>query len=270
MTDALIRAEGLALAYGRNQVLSGVDLEVKPGEIVTLIGPNGAGKSTLVKVLLGLIRPDRGRVARKEHLQIGYLPQKFLLEPILPLSVARFMTLTARHSKEAVEESLEETGAGLLIDAPVHALSGGELQRVLLARAILGRPDLLVLDEPVQGVDFTGEAALYDLIGRIRRTRGCGVLMISHDLHLVMGATDRVICLNQHVCCAGAPHAVSRHPEYLKLFGLPEGDSFAAYVHHHDHRHDADGHVIKGASPSAAGDASTGDGSPCKGCVHDH
>jgi zinc transport system ATP-binding protein len=225
-------------------VLADVGLAVGVNEIVTVIGPNGAGKTTLVKVILGLLQPDTGTVWRRPGLSVGYVPQRLAIDPILPLTVARLMTLTVRKSRDAVIAALAETGVAGLVDAAVSTLSGGELQRVMLARALIRNPDLLVLDEPVQGVDFAGEAALYDLIAKIRRRHGCGVLMVSHDLHVVMAATDRVLCLNHHVCCAGAPDAVSRHPEYLRLFGRELARTFAMYEHHHDHLHGISGEVV--------------------------
>lgn len=249
---ALLAGEGIDVAFGGNPVLAGVDVEVAADEIVTLIGPNGAGKTTLVRVLLGLLRPDGGTVSRRQGLRIGYLPQRLPVDPVLPLTVARLMTLTVRRSRDAVLSALTETGVAHLIDAPVQALSGGEFQRALLARALVRDPELLVLDEPVQGVDFAGEAALYRLIGDIRRRRGCGVLMVSHDLHVVMAATDRVICLDRHVCCDGAPETIGRHPEYARLFGPDAARAYAVYAHHHDHAHALSGEVVEAAAGGAA------------------
>ena len=186
----------------------------------------------------------RGTVTRQPGLRIGYLPQRLPVDPVLPLTVARLMTLTVRRSRDAVRSALTETGVAHLIDAPVQALSGGEFQRVLLARALVRDPALLVLDEPVQGVDFAGEAALYELIGEIRRKRGCGILMVSHDLHVVMAATDRIICLNRHVCCDGTAETVGRHPEYIRLFGARAAQALAVYTHHHDHAHTIAGGVV--------------------------
>ncbi len=258
----LIRAAGIELSIGGRRILDRVDLTVGRGEIVTLIGPNGAGKSSLVRVLLGLIRPDKGIVVRQPGLSVGYLPQKLALDPVLPMRVARLMTLTSRRTRQQVEAALAETGVPHLIDAQAQTLSGGELQRVLLARALLRDPDLLVLDEPVQGVDFTGQAELYALIGEIRERHGCGILMVSHDLHLVMAATDHVFCLNRHLCCAGTPHAVARDPEYLRLFGPRAAQSFAVYEHGHDHAHDVSGAVV----PIADGEAHV----HSDACSHDH
>jgi zinc transport system ATP-binding protein len=241
----LLRLSDIHLRIGRTEVLSHVDLTVGHGEIVTLIGPNGAGKTTLIRIALGLLRPDHGRVERDPGLRIGYMPQKFQLDETLPLTARRFLSLSPGASGDDVRRSADEVGVGHLLDHPLSGLSGGEVQRTLLARALLRRPDLLVLDEPVRGVDVGGQLELYDLIARLRHSRGCGVLMVSHDLHLVMAATDRVICLNRHVCCAGKPEAVSAHPEYLALFGALPAERIAVYSHHHDHRHDLHGEVVE-------------------------
>jgi zinc transport system ATP-binding protein len=242
--ETLIAAEGILLRYGGQILLHDVGFSVRAGEIVTVIGPNGAGKTTLLRILLGVVKPDAGTLRRRDGLRIGYLPQRLPIDPVLPLGVARLMTLTVRRPRRAVEAALAETGVGHLVDAAVQTLSGGELQRVLLARALLVEPDLLVLDEPVQGVDFAGEAALYELIGALRHRRGCGVLMVSHDLHVVMAAADRIICLNRHVCCAGTAEAVGRHPEYIRMFGARAAQALAVYTHHHDHAHTMAGGVV--------------------------
>ena len=246
MSDALIRLDGVGVRFAGQDVLQGVSLAVRPGEIVTLIGPNGAGKTTLVRTVLGLLRPDRGEVWRKPRLRIGYMPQKLQVDPTLPLSVLRFLRLVPRVDRARALAALGEVGAQSVIDSPLQRISGGELQRVLLARALLRRPELLVLDEPVQGVDVAGQAELYRLIGRLRQRYGCGVLMVSHDLHLVMSATDQVVCLNRHVCCSGHPEQVSGDPAFLELFG---GDArgLAVYHHRHDHAHDLQGGVVRPA-----------------------
>ena len=228
---------------GGRWLLHEVDIAVASREVVTLIGPNGAGKTTLVRVLLGLMEVDRGTVHRSASLSVGYVPQRIHFDFTLPLSVGRLMTLTARRSDAAVREALEETAVGHLVSARVAELSGGELQRVLLARALIRMPNLLVLDEPVQGVDYTGEANLYELIAGIVERRGCGVLLVSHDLHLVMAATDRVVCLNRHVCCTGVPQEVVGHDEFRRLFGLRAATGAAIYRHIHDHVHDLTGEV---------------------------
>jgi zinc transport system ATP-binding protein len=241
---ALIHARGVDKRFGRRTVLAGVDIAVRAAEIVTLIGPNGAGKTTLLRVLLGLVTPDRGTVERKPGLRIGYMPQRVVIDDLLPLPVRRFLELGRPAGRNAIQAALDEVKAAHVIDLPVHAISGGELRRVLLARALLREPELLVLDEPVQGVDVIGQGDLFRLILAIRDRRRCGVLMVSHDLHLVMAATDTVLCLNGHVCCTGRPDAVSRHPEYIALFGAREADALALYTHHHDHVHDEEGRVV--------------------------
>ena len=239
----LIAAHSLSRSFGRQTVLDDVDIAIHSGEIVTLIGPNGSGKTTLVRILLGLIPPSSGHVTRKPGLSIGYVPQRMSVDPTLPLTVRRFLTLTRRFPDRRLRDALEEVDCGDLIGSSVHTLSGGELRRVMLARALLMEPQLLVLDEPMQGVDFTGQMALYHLLGQVRDRHGCGVFLVSHDLHLVMASTDRVICLNHHVCCAGAPETVSRHPEYQQLFGRMAED-IAIYRHEHDHAHGHAGEIV--------------------------
>lgn len=242
-TPPLLRAEGLGVRYGGRAVLDGVDLVVRPGEIVTLIGPNGAGKSTLVKALLGLVPLSGGRIERRPGLSVGYMPQRLAVDPTLPLTVRRFLTLWGKATEAELRGALAEVGAAHVLGSAVQSLSGGELQRVLLARALLRKPDLLVLDEPVQAVDVHGQAALFELIDTIRRRHGCGVLLVSHDLHLVMARTDTVICLNRHVCCQGKPEEVGRHPDYVALFGR-HAEALALYHHSHDHAHADDGCVV--------------------------
>jgi zinc transport system ATP-binding protein len=228
----LISLRNVSLTLGATPVLDAVDLTVRHGEIVTLIGPNGAGKTTLLRVALGLLRPDEGEAAREPRLRIGYMPQRLTVEPSLPLTVRRFLSLAAPDAAHRALPVLERVGAARTFGTPIQSVSGGEMQRVLLARALLRDPDLLVLDEPTQGVDLGGQEELFALITGIRDERGCGVLMVSHDLHLVMGSTDRVVCLNHSVCCTGAPHAVSDDPAYRRLFPsrLP---GLAMYTHRH-------------------------------------
>ncbi|RCS24004.1 metal ABC transporter ATP-binding protein [Phyllobacterium salinisoli] len=220
-----------------------IDLQLRRGEIVTLIGPNGSGKSTTAKMAIKVLKPDEGQVIHAPGLRIGYVPQKLAIDWTLPLSVERLITLTSPQKKQDIEHALEAVGIPHLAKAEMRHLSGGEFQRALLARAMVRKPDILVLDEPVQGVDFIGEAALYELIEKLRDTSHCGVLLISHDLHLVMAATDRVICLNGHICCSGTPKDVAASKEYAKLFGPRASGPLAIYEHHHDHTHLPDGRV---------------------------
>ena len=245
--ESLIEAKEISINYGNKTILSSVSLRVRNGEIVTLIGPNGAGKTTIVRVVLGLITPNKGSVTRRPNLVIGYMPQRLNIDQTLPLSVSRFLSLgigRKKHSKNNQEKVLEEVGVTKILNTPIQFVSGGEFQRILLARALLRNPDLLVLDEPSQGIDVSGQAELYKLITQIRNHRNCGVLMVSHDLHLVMAETDEVICLNQHVCCAGHPETVANDPNYIQLFGKQVAETLAVYQHHHDHNHDASGNVV--------------------------
>ena len=241
----LLKGTGLNFIRRQRSILSDVDISIAPAEIVTLIGPNGAGKSTLTRLLLGLEKADSGTVERAPHLCIGYLPQRFPVDLTLPLTVLRMLRLGAGVQSSKALRYLEEVGARHLAQTMMQELSGGELQRIMLARALLREPDLLVLDEPTQGVDFTGKLDLYELITGLRESRGCGILLISHDLHLVMASTDHVICLNNHICCAGHPEIVSQNPQYLALFGRRGVDHLALYAHSHDHRHDLHGEVIE-------------------------
>lgn len=244
--EIIAEMRGAGVRRDGRWLVEGVDLSIRRGEIVTLIGPNGSGKSTTAKLLTGVLKPDAGMVSRVEGLRVGYVPQKLSIDWTLPLSVRRLMTLTGRHSGKDVDAALEAVGIRHLAGAEVQHLSGGEFQRALMARAMVRRPDLLVLDEPVQGVDFSGEVALYELIKAIRDETHCGVLLISHDLHVVMAETDTVLCLNGHVCCRGTPDSVARSPEYLKLFGSRAASTLAIYQHHHDHTHLPDGSVEGG------------------------
>jgi zinc transport system ATP-binding protein len=245
----LVSAEDITVEFRGKLALDHVTIAVRHSEIVTLIGPNGAGKTTLVRTLLGLEPPASGRVYRQKGLRVGYVPQRFPIGPIIPLSVRRFMTLNAPGAGGFALECLEETGAAALIGAQMNDLSGGEFQRVLLARALARNPQLLVLDEPAQAVDFAGAAMLYDLISSIRKRRGCGILLVSHDLHVVLGASDRVVCLNRHICCEGVPQTVAGHPEYVRLFGRDASVSLGLYQHSHDHTHTLSGDVAREERP---------------------
>lgn len=234
--SALVTLDNVAVSFGQRRVLKNISLSLEAGQILTLLGPNGAGKSTLVRVVLGLIAPDQGIIKRSKNLRIGYVPQKLQLDGTLPLPVSRFMRLRPGVKRADIAPALARVHAGHLIDAPLQKLSGGETQRVLLARALLNHPQLLVLDEPTQGVDVNGQLALYDLINQLRNELNCSVLMVSHDLHLVMAKTDQVLCLNHHICCSGTPDIVSNHPEFISMFGPQGAKQIGFYRHHHGHK----------------------------------
>jgi len=242
MLEPLIRAEGLAYRDGARKILDGVDIDIGAREIVTIVGPNGSGKTTLLRLLIGALRPSAGDIRTHRSLVIGYTPQRLALDRSMPLTVDRFLALGGAASATRREKLLETVGVPCLGKAQLIDLSGGETQRVLLARALLRSPNLLVLDEPTQGLDQPGEAAFYRLIESVRNDSGCAVLMVSHDLHVVMSAADRVVCLNGHICCQGAPTLVKDHPEYRRLFGLGTEGALALYRHEHDHHHHHDHH----------------------------
>jgi zinc transport system ATP-binding protein len=239
--ELLLRADNVSYSQGGRLILDNISFELRRGEITTIIGPNGAGKSTLTNIVNGLIDRYNGVIERSPDLRIGYLPQKVYVNTLMPLSVERLLRLTRKSSDEEIDHALTQSEVGYLRRRQVGSLSEGELKRVLLARTTLGKPDLLVLDEPTAGVDVSGEIRMYQLIGELRDELQCAVLLVSHDLHLVMSQTDQVLCLNQHLCCSGLPESVSRHPEYLALFGPQASESIAVYAHHHDHEHDVAG-----------------------------
>jgi zinc transport system ATP-binding protein len=239
---SLIAARGLDVRYGGVTALANVDVAIEPGEIVTIVGPNGSGKSTLVRALLGVVRPSSGQITRRPGLRIGYVPQKLAVDARMPLTVRRFLSLPERRGRSETASMLAHVGVEGLETRQMTALSGGQFQRVLLARALLADPDLLILDEATQGLDQPGTAAFYQLIEDVRRETGAAILMVSHDLHVVMSASDRVICLNGHVCCQGHPHVVTAAPEYQALFGYGTRGTMAFYQHDHDHVHDGCDH----------------------------
>ncbi|WP_438996746.1 ATP-binding cassette domain-containing protein [Candidatus Puniceispirillum sp.] len=239
----LISLDNAGIYRSKKWLVRGVSMRVEPGEIVTLIGPNGSGKSTTAKLALGVLATDEGTAYRKPKLRVSYVPQKLELSWTLPLTVSRFLRLTHKANKTQIHNALAATEMTHLANMQMSNLSGGEFQRVLLARAIMSSPELLVLDEPVQGVDFNGEMALYKLIEKIRNELNCGILLISHDLHVVMSTTDRVICLNGHVCCSGTPASVTSSHEFKTLFGEHTASGLALYQHQHDHEHLPDGSI---------------------------
>lgn len=243
MAEQLVSLKNIAFSIGERIILQDISLELQRGKILTIIGPNGAGKSSLLRILLGLESAYQGEVSLAEGITLGYVPQKVSIDPQIPLSVKRFLLLTCSKIPTSFANTLEQVGVAHLLTQSVTSLSGGEFQRVLLARALLREPDLLVLDEPAQGVDIQGQASLYGLLDTLVDERGFGVLMVSHDLHVVMATTDDVLCLNQHICCSGHPEAVSRHPEYMRLFGNQPSENIGIYRHHHDHEHDLQGNV---------------------------
>ncbi|WP_170559704.1 metal ABC transporter ATP-binding protein [Ruegeria atlantica] len=234
----LITVEDLSVSYGANTVLKHVNMGVEPGEIVTIVGPNGSGKTSLLRAIIGATKPSAGQVKRKPGLKIGYVPQKLHIDPTLPITVERFMRLTHRASKKDCKTALDTAGVPDLLKRQMSQLSGGQFQRVMLARALINRPEILLLDEATQGLDQPGSAAFYRQIEDVRRETGCAIIMISHELHVVMSASDRVICLNGHVCCEGSPAVVASAPEYRALFGTGTGGALALYRHDHDHNHD--------------------------------
>ena len=236
----LLSAHNLGVAIDGRTILHGVHFAIERGEIVTIVGPNGSGKSTFIKALIGAIATSAGTVQRKAGLKIGYVPQRLHIDQTLPITVARFLSLPVRHKTADMHAMLERVGVAGIESRQMATLSGGQFQRVLLARALLATPDILMLDEPTQGLDQPGVAAFYLLVEEVRRDLGCAVLMVSHDLHVVMSASDRVICINGHICCEGEPHIVSEAPEYRELFGIGTKGALALYRHHHDHAHDCD------------------------------
>ena len=240
--NLLVKLENAGVYKSSKWLVRGLSFEVYNGQIVTLIGPNGSGKTTTAKMILNILNADEGLVTSNTN-KMAYVPQKINIDWTMPLRVIDFMKITSSINNAQITEALTLTGVEKLLYDEVHNLSGGEFQRVLIARAVAKKPELLVLDEPVQGVDFNGEIALYNLIKKISDKLNCGILLISHDMHFVMSATDHVICLNGHICCSGTPSSVVKNPAYIKLFGEHNAETLSYYQHHHDHSHNNDGSV---------------------------
>ncbi|NRB37860.1 MAG: ATP-binding cassette domain-containing protein [Pseudomonadales bacterium] len=254
MSSVLIQADNISFSANGRQILSNVSMSLSEKEVLTIIGPNGAGKTTLLRILVGLQKPTSGKINNSKKLSFGYMPQKLHLNPNMPIPVSSFLKINTKNTRDT-DAIMQELNIQHLSRTSMHKLSGGERQRVLLARALLRKPDVLILDEPAQGVDISGQSRLYELINQARNIHHCAVLMVSHDLHIVMANTDRVICLNQHICCMGHPDTVSTDAAYLSLFGDTPSPALAHYTHHHDHHHDLHGKVV--------------DGKHNEGCNHD-
>ena len=244
INNSLVKLENVGVFANDKWLVKGVTFEINKGQIVTLIGPNGSGKTTTAKITLGLYKDIEGKVQKFTE-KIAYVPQRINIDWTLPIRVNDFMNLTNTLTNDEIKDALEITGTPHLINKDLKSLSGGEFQRILMARAIAKKPELLVLDEPVQGVDFNGEIALYNLIKSISDSLNCGILLISHDIHFVMSSTDHVICLNGHICCSGSPSSVAKNPAYIDLFGEHTASTLSLYKHHHDHSHGADGRIEK-------------------------
>ena len=236
--QSLISAESISVTRDRKHILKDVSFDIAAREFLTVIGPNGAGKSMLLKCLMGFYQPDSGSIKCDSDLTIGYLPQQFVVDQTIPITVARFLRLRKRTSQFELDKVIAETQIESLLERPLFVLSGGQTQRVLLARALLDQPNLLILDEPAQNLDVSGQLGFYKLIERVHAERELAVLMVSHDLHLVMSSTQKVICLYHHVCCSGEPQAVARDPEFISLFGDDMAKLMSVYHHSHDHQHD--------------------------------
>lgn len=247
MTDFLIKGQSLTVTRQGRQILDHVDLQIAQREFVTLVGPNGAGKTMLLKCLMGFYKPDLGMVSIAPDVKIGYMPQSISPDAVLPISVQRFLSLNLKVTQQDIDNVIAETGIDGLLDSQLHNLSGGERQKVLMARALINKPDILILDEPAQNLDVSGQLAFYKQLEHIYRTRELAILMVSHDLHLVMASTQKVVCLYQHVCCSGAPQTITQDPEFIAMFGDDMARMMAVYPHDHNHDHDHSHHDPEGA-----------------------
>lgn len=235
--SALIQAQNVSLTINGKNILDDISLDIKERDFITIVGPNGAGKSTLLKVLMGFTHPTTGSVQQREGTRIGYVPQKLSIDKTIPITTQRFLTLRKKVHATTLKRVVEQTGITPQLHKPLHSLSGGELQRVLLCRALLDEPDLLILDEPAQNLDISGQLAFYEQLNQIYQQQRLSILMVSHDLHLVMSCTRQVICLFHHICCSGEPQSVTQDPEFQKLFGKDMANMMALYHHQHNHTH---------------------------------
>ncbi|MDM5148196.1 ATP-binding cassette domain-containing protein [Candidatus Persebacteraceae bacterium Df01] len=236
--DTLICADNISFSRGGVNILNHVSVTVNRHDFITIIGPNGAGKSTLLKCLAGLTNPNSGTVNRIKPLKIGYVPQRLMVDRAMPITTRHFITLHKRATADDIERTTMETGIQHILNQPLQSLSSGELQRALMTRALLNTPDLLILDEPAQNLDVAGQLAFYKLLEKIYHDWHIAILMVSHDLHLVMSCTRRVLCLYHHVCCSGEPQTITQDPEFVSLFGADMAHMMAVYHHTHNHRHD--------------------------------
>lgn len=240
--NVLVDLQEITVYFSSKKILNTISFNILEQEVVTIIGPNGAGKTTLLKVVLGLLKPQQGKVIKNNILKIGYVPQKLNFDQTLPLQVKDFLFIHRKITLKAIQETLQQVGGLYLLEKPFYGLSGGEKQRVMLARALLNNPNLLVLDEPTQGIDLSGQVELYRLLKNLKQKQKIALLLVSHDLNFVMAATDKVICLNQHICCMGHPESIKQHPEYMKLF--PYTDQISVYMHNHNHKHALNNDII--------------------------
>lgn len=234
--DYILRIRNVNI-FKKARILTDINFDLKRGKILTIVGPNGSGKTTLAKIILNLVKPDTGEVILAKDTKIGYMPQKIIFDRLMPLNVKNFLQLNSYTDNTALLSVIDELNIKNIQNSQISNLSGGELQKVMFARALLKQPNLLVLDEPTQGIDVSGQVEFYKLIDRIRLEKKISVLMISHDLYMVMKSTDYVLCLNKHICCEGTPEDVSKHPEYINLFGKETAKTISVYPHHHDHYH---------------------------------
>ena len=233
----LIQAKNLCVTRHNKIILENVFIDVKKKDFITIIGPNGAGKSIFLECLMGSFIPDSGKIKRKDNLSVGYIPQNFSPESSMPISVERFLTLKKKFIPQELLNISKETNISGILDKNLANLSGGELQKVLLARSLLNNPELLILDEPAQNLDIKNQLNFYNLLNRIYKNRDISILMVSHDLHMVMSSTRKVVCLYHHVCCSGEPQIVAKDPEFISLFGNDMAKMMSVYQHTHNHSH---------------------------------